>query len=60
LLWRASIFSKYVVFAHVAVNEKRSTEGRKIEPESERKADFYLDQNGSMRYILPSFSREKY
>jgi hypothetical protein len=43
----------------VAVNEKRSTEG-KNEPESERKADFYLDQNGSMRYILPSFSRKKY
>jgi hypothetical protein len=41
------------------VNGKCPAKGRKIEPGMERNADFYLDQNGSIRYILPSFSRRK-
>jgi hypothetical protein len=31
---------------------------KKIEPDNGKNLDFCLDQNGPIRYILPSFSRE--
>jgi hypothetical protein len=40
-------------------NGKYPAKGKKIEPKSERRTDFCLDQNGPIRYILQSFSRRK-
>jgi len=38
---------------------KSPAEGKKIEPDNKRNGDFCLDQNGLIRYILPSFSLKK-